>query len=313
MPNPIDKLLKPRFPSVAVGIESDAASVVQLDRARGVFVVKRAASVHLSPDLIRPDFAAANINDPQELTRALTELITSAGLLRQRKWSTSLPEAAARSAILTIEGTSNSRREIEEVFEWKIERTFGVPISELRLSREQLAPDAQRQARYLVNAIRLDVLAEYEAVFASLGWHVGLVLPRHAGEEQWLRNGHQGDGLLLTGHDEGFTAVLMRGNRTLTLRSVFCDDAERDDELHRVLLFYSERAGSGKQDGASSLDRLLVVGDQLDKTRVAEIAEETFGVRLKPLAASDVGLMIPPGNLDFDAIAAPAGLARLAW
>jgi hypothetical protein len=313
MPNPIDKLLKPRFPSVAVGIESDAASVVQLDRARGVFVVKRAASVHLSPDLIRPDFAAANINDPQELTRALTELITSAGLLRQRKWSTSLPEAAARSAILTIEGTSNSRREIEEVFEWKIERTFGVPISELRLSREQLAPDAQRQTRYLVNAIRLDVLAEYEAVFASLGWHVGLVLPRHAGEEQWLRNGHQGDGLLLTGHDEGFTAVLMRGNRTLTLRSVFCDDAERDDELHRVLLFYSERAGSGKQDQASSLDRLLVVGDQLDKTRVAEIAEETFGVRLKPLAASDVGLMIPPGNLDFDAIAAPAGLARLAW
>jgi hypothetical protein len=313
MPNPIDKLLKPRFPSVAVGIESDAASVVQLDRARGLFVVKRAASVHLSPDLIRPDFAAANINDPQELTRALTELITSAGLLRQRKWSTSLPEAAARSAILTIEGTSNSRREIEEVFEWKIERTFGVPISELRLSREQLAPDAQRQTRYLVNAIRLDVLAEYEAVFASLGWHVGLVLPRHAGEEQWLRNGHQGDGLLLTGHDEGFTAVLMRGNRTLTLRSVFCDDAERDDELHRVLLFYSERAGSGKQDEASSLDRLLVVGDQLDKTRVAEIAEETFGVRLKPLAASDVGLMIPPGNLDFDAIAAPAGLARLAW
>jgi hypothetical protein len=176
-----------------------------------------------------------------------------------------------------------------------------------------LAPDAQRQTRYLVNAIRLDVLAEYEAVFASLGWHVGLVLPRHAGEEQWLRNGHQGDGLLLTGYDEGFTAVLMRGNRTLTLRSVLCDEAERDDELHRVLLFYSERAGSGKQNETSSLDRLLVVGEQLDKTRVAEIAEETFGVRLKPLAAGDVGLMIPAGNLDFDSIAAPAGLARLAW
>lgn len=313
MPNPIDKLLKPRFPSVAVGIESDAASVVQLDRARGVFVVKRAALVHLSPELLRPSFDAPNINDPAELARALTELITSAGLLRQRKWSTSLPEAAARSAILTIEGIPNSRREMEEVFEWKVERTFGAPSSELRLSREQLAPDAQRQTRFLVNAIRLEVLAEYEAVFASLGWHVGLVLPRHAGEEQWLRNGHQGDGLLLTGHEEGFTAVLMRGNRTLTLRSVFCDEAERDDELHRVLLFYSERAGSGKQNETTSLDRLLVVGEQLDKIRVAEIAEETFGVRLKPLAAGDVGLMIPAGNLDFDSIAAPAGLARLAW
>lgn len=311
--NPLDKLLKPRFPSVAVGIESNAASVVQLDRVRGAFVVKRAASVHLTPELLRPNFDTTNINDPAELARVLTELIASAGLLRQRKWSTSLPEAATRSAIVTIEGATTSRREIEEVFEWKIERTFGAPSSALRLSREQLAPDAQKQARYLVNAIRLEVLAEYEAVFASLGWHVGLILPRHAGEEQWLRNGHQGDGLLLTAHDEGFTAVLMRGNRTLTLRSVFCDEAERDDELHRVLLFYSERAAAGKQSETACLDRLLVVGEHLDKARVAEIAAETFGVRLKPLAAVDVGLMIPAGELDFDTIAAPAGLARLAW
>jgi hypothetical protein len=311
--NPLDKLLKPRFPSAAVGIESDGVSVVQLDRARGGFVVKRAASVHLPPEVIRASFESSNISAPVELATALTDLVTSAGLLRQRKWSTSLPEASTRSAIITIEGATTSRREVEEVFEWKIERTFGAPPSQLRLSREQLAPDAQKQTRYLVNAIRHEVLAEYEAVFASLGWHVGLVLPRHAGEEQWLRNGHQGDGLLLTAHDEGFTAVLMRGNRTLTLRSVFCDAAERDDELHRVLLFYRERVGAGKQNEPSSLDRLLVVGEHLDKARVAEIAEETFGVRLRPLAAGDVGLMIPAGNLDFDDLAAPAGLARLAW
>jgi len=311
--NPLDKLLKPRFPAVAVGIESDTASVVQLDRSRGAFVVKRAASVNLSPELIRPAFDSPNISDPAELGRALTALLNSAGLLRQRKWSTSLPEAATRSAVVTIEGATTSRRETEEVFEWKIERTFGAPTSQLRLSREQLAPDANKQARYLVNAIRLEVLAEYEAVFASLGWHVGLVLPRHAGEEQWLRNGHQGDGLLLTAHDEGFTAVLVRGDRILTLRSVFCDEAERDDELHRVLLFYRQRTDTGKQDETTSLSRLLVVGEHLDKARVAEIAEDTFGVRLKPLAAADVGLMIPPGDLGFDTIAAPAGLARMAW
>ena len=311
--NPLDKLLKPRFPTVAVGIESDTASVVQLDRTRGAFVVKRAASVNLSPELIRPAFESLNISDPTELGRALTALLNSAVLLRQRKWSVSLPEAATRSAVVTIEGATTSRRETEEVFEWKIERTFGAPMSQLRLSREQLAPDANKQPRYLVNAIRLEVLAEYEAVFASLGWHVGLVLPRHAGEEQWLRNGHQGDGLLLTAHDEGFTAVLLRGDRVMSLRSVFCDEAERDDELHRVLLFYRQRTDTGKHDETTSLNRLLVVGENLDKTRVAEIAEDTFGVRLKPLAAADVGLMIPPGDLGFDTIAAPAGLARLAW
>ena len=313
MSNPLDKLLKPRFPSTAVGIEKDVASVVQLDRARGGFVVRRAASVDLPENLLRPNFDEPNIADRDQLRRALTDVVTGAGLLRQRKWSVALPESATRSAIVTIESAGGSRREIEEVFEWKIERSFGVPSSELRVSREEMVPDAQKQTRFLVNAVRLSVLAEYEAVFAALGWHVGLILPRHAGEEQWLRNGSHGDGLLLTSHEEGFTAVLMRGNRPLTLRSVFCDAAESDDELHRILLFDRERAGAGTHTESAPVDRLLIVGEHLDKKRVAEIAEDALGVRLSPLNAADVGLVIPAGDLNFDTIAAPAGLARLAW
>jgi len=139
-----------------------------------------------------------------------------------------------------------------------------------------------------------------------------LILPRHVGEEQWLRNGRQGDGLLLTSHEEGFTAVLMRDSRPLSLRSVFCDRSECDDELHRILLFYCDRAGSGAQASAPPFERLLVVGDFLDKKRVEEIAEDTLGIKLKPLDADDVGLLIP-GDLEFDDLAAPAGLARLAW
>jgi hypothetical protein len=306
----LSKLLQPRFPSSAVGIDTGHASVVQLDRGRGGFVVKRAASVNLPPDLVRASFDENNISDANELASTLYELMTSAGLLRQRKWSIALPEASARAAILTIEGKPGSRRELEEVLEWKIERSFGAPLSEMRVAREQLAPDAQKQPRYLITAIRLSVLAEYESVFAALGWHAGLVLPRHAGEEQWLRNGNSGDGLLLTAHNEGFTAVLMRGQRTVTLRSVFCEIEECDDEIHRVLLFYSERAGSTT---GSPVDRLLVVGDRLDKQRVAQITQDTLGVSLKPMGAGDVGLLIPDGDLAFDAIAAPAGLARLAW
>lgn len=309
----LTRLLKPRFPSCAVGIESGIASVVQLDRGRGGFVVKRAASVNLPPDLVRANFDENNISDPAELTSALSDLIISAGLLRQRKWSVAVPEASARAAILTIEGTPGSRRELEEVLEWKIERSFGAPLSELRVAREQLAPDPQKQPRYLITAIRLSVLAEYESVFAALGWHAGLVLPRHAGEEQWLRNGNSGDGLLLTAHSEGFTAVLMRGRRPLSLRSVFCEIEECDNEIHRVLLFYSERSGSSGASNGATVDRLLVIGDGLDKQRVAQIAQDTLGVSLRPMDAADVGLLIPAGDLAFDAIAAPAGLARLAW
>ena len=305
-----DKLLKPRFPACAVGIEHGAASVVQLDRARGGYVIKRAATLTLSPDLIHASFDQPNISDQKQLVGALSDLMTSAGLIRQRKWSVTLPESSTRSVILTIDGGGGSRREIEEVIDWKTERSFGAPASELRVAREQIAPNEQKQSRYLLTAVHLSVLAEYESVFAAMNWQAGLVLPRHVGEEQWLRDGTSGDGLLLSSHEQGFTAVLLRNNRPLTLRSVFCDTEECDDELHRILLFYSERSGSNG-DG-TAVNRLMVMGNLLNKKRVAEIARETLGVSLKPLEASDVGLIIP-GDLPFDVIAAPAGAARLAW
>ena len=309
----LSKLLKPRFPSSAVGIEKGAASIVQLDRSRGGFVIKRASSVNLADDLIRATFDERNITDPSELVAVLSDLMTSAGLLRQRKWSVSLPEASTKAAILTLEGAAGSRREIEEVLEWKTERAFGAPVNELRIAREQLPPNEQKQARYLVTGVRLDVLAEYEAVFAALRWQTGLILPRHAGEQQWLRNGQHGDGLLLTTHNDGFTAVLIRRNQPVTLRSVVCDKDECDDELHRLLLFYRDRAGSPAAEEAPTVNRLLVLGSLLDKQRVADVMRETLGVSLRPLDATDVRLTIPAGDIPFDLLAAPAGLARLAW
>jgi Tfp pilus assembly PilM family ATPase len=293
-----------------VGIDSTTASVVQLDRARGVYNIRRAATLKLPENLIQASFDASNVSDPSALVEALTDLITSAGLMRQRKWSIALPEGTTRTAILTLDAAGGSRREIEEVIGWKAERAFGAPVSELRIGREELAPNAQKQPRFLVTAIRASVLAEYESAFAALGWQTGLVLPRHIGEEQWLRDGGNGDSLLLSAHDEGFTAVLLRGNRPLTLRTVFCETSECDDELHRVLLFYRDRSGSNGD--ATSINRLLVMGGRLDKQRVAAVAEETLGIKLQPLGADDVGLSAP-GELSFDTIAAPAGLARLAW
>lgn len=313
MPNPFSKLVTPRFPAVALGLESDSAAVVQLERTRQGFALRRAATIALGPDLIIPSFDDQNLTDPAALAEAISDLVTNAGLLRQRKWSVALPESAARAVILNLESAVGSRRELDEVLEWKIERGFGVPASELRVARESLTPDAQGRARYLATGVRLSVLEEYESVFKSLGWTAGLVLPRHVGEERWLvRNGNRGDALLLTSHDQGFTTVLLRDNQPLILRSVLCEPDDCDDELYRVLLFYRDR-GAGSPDEAAAIERLLVVGDGLSKRRVTEIVNETLGTSIRPLGAADVGLALPDGDLSFDRIAAPAGLATLAW
>ena len=313
MPKPFEKLLNPRFPAVAVGLEKGAASVVQLERGRQGFSLRRAATVTLAPDLIQPSFDEPNISDGAALVEALADLVTTAGLLKQRKLSVTLPESAARTIILNMESAVGSRRELDEIIDWKLERGFGVPVGELRVARQPLAPDAQGRPRYVATGILVSVLQEYEAVFRAVGWKAGLVLPRHIGEERWLvSNGHRGDALLLTSHDQGFTAVLLRDNQPFIMRSVLCDSDDCDDELYRVLLFYRDRAGAGA-GAAPAIARLLVVGDGLSKDRVADVVNETLGSDIRALDAAQVGLTLPQGDLSFDRIAAPAGLATLAW
>jgi Tfp pilus assembly PilM family ATPase len=318
MPNPLSKLVSPRFPAAALGLEASGAAVVALERRRrDGFTLRRAATITLPGTLVQPGFEERNIADMNELADALAELVTSAGLGRQHKWSVALPEATTRTIILTLESAPASRAELEEILRWKIERGFGAPLEELRVSRQRLAPDTQGRARYLVTGTQFSVLAEYEAVFAALGWRAGLILPRHVGELRWLlRSGMRlnSDALLISLHAEGFTAVLMRNTQPLIVRSVMCDAEDRDDELYRLLLFYRDRLAP-VDDGREiqSLDRLLVVGEGFSKTHVSEIINETLGISLSTLGPAEVGLNLPPGELSFDSIAAPAGLATLAW
>ena len=317
MPTPFSKLVHPRFPSAALGLESGTASAVHLERrGRDGYAIKRAATATLPPGLIQPGFEEVNITDANSLVVLLGEVAMSAGLGKQRKWSVALPEAATRAAILTLESAPASRQELEEVLRWKTERAFGAPPEELVVSRERLHADAQGRQRYLAVGIHAAVLAEYESVFEALGWRSGLILPRHQGESRWLgaNSAAAGDALLVSSHTDGFTALLLRDSQPLVARSVMCEPEDRDDELYRLLLFYRDRILTpGEGAAALALNRLLVVGEGFDKAHVSDIVNETLEVHLRALGPVEVGLALPSADLSFDAIAAPAGLATLAW
>jgi len=315
MPKLFSKLVKPWYPSTALGFEKGIATMVQLERGKGgASSLKRAATLVLPDSLIQPGFEGSNIADLAELTAAIADLAASSGLLQQKRWSVALPDAASRSLILTLESRPASNSELEEVLTWKMERGFGEPLDELSISRERLPADSQGRGRYLVVATRASVLAEFESVLHSLGWRAGLILPRHVGEAQWLTmNGSQGDSLLLSSSDRGFTAVVFRGRQPLIIRTVVCDPDECEDELYRLLLYYRDRRGGETGGTAQTLSRLLVVGDMLNKGRVGEIINETLGTDLQALDAADLGLQFSTRDLSFDSIAAPAGLATLSW
>jgi Tfp pilus assembly PilM family ATPase len=314
MPNLLSRLIDPWYPAAAIGLEKGSASVVQLERVRGsVCKLRRAATFNIAESLVRPSFEETNIENAPQLASVLNELATSAGLLRQKRWSLSLPEATARTLVLTLESPSQSAGELQDVLRWKIERGFGLPVEELSVSKERLQKDLQGRDRYLVVAVKKAILAEYEAVLESLGWRAGLILPRHLGEAQWLvRNGSAGDSLLLSGSSQGFTGVIFRDKHLLIVRTVECSEDEFEDEFYRLLLFYRDRSVPDT-GAAAGLARLMVVGEGITKERAGEIVNEAMGGDLRPLQAEDLGLQLPSRDFSFDSIAAPAGLATLSW
>jgi hypothetical protein len=327
--NPFQRLISPRLPQAAVALSGEAAGVVQLERRGGSLAVRSAGLLPLPAGLVRPSFDEPNVSDVPELAGALSELLTSAGLARRKRWSVGLPEASTRTSILTMEAAPASRAEAEEMLRWKTERALGAPLDELRVSRERLRPDAQGRARHLVAAVRLSVLADYEQTFSALGWHAGLVLPRHMGEAWWLmRDGGGGaaagggDSLLVSSHAEGFTAVILRDGAPLYVRGVVCETEDRADELYRFLLFYRDRTSPQGPEGADApppayggdgIGRLLVAGTGIGVPEASAIVEETLSVPPRAVQPADLRLAFPSREIDFQQIAAPAGLAALAW
>jgi hypothetical protein len=315
MPRLFSKATTPWYPATAIGLEKEAASVVHLERGRGnTAILRGAATISLGESLIQPSFDWPNIAFPNQLADALKELVTGAGLLRQKRWSVTLPEATTRTMVLTMDGTTQSGGEVQDVLQWKMERGFGSLLDGLSISKQALQKDMQGRDRYLIIGIKKSVLDEYEGVFDLLGWRAGLILPRHVGEAQWLiRNGGAGDALLLSSSNPGFTAVIFRDKHPLIVRTVLCEPEECEDELYRLLLFYRDRRIADGQDSKELLSRLMVVGEGFTKQRASEIVNETIGGDLRALGPEDLGLQLPASELSFDVIAAPAGLATLSW
>lgn len=314
MANLLSRLIDPWYPATALGLEKGVASVVQLERVKGSgYKLHRAATFNIAESLIRPSFDEPNIESGAQLAAVLKDLASSAGLLRQKRWSLSLPEATTRTLVLTLESQTQSAGELQEVLRWKIERGFGATLEELSLSKDRLQKDSLGRDRYLVIAVRKAILAEYESVLDTLGWRAGLILPRHLGEAQWLvRNGSAGDSLLLSGSSQGFTGVIFRDKHPLIVRTVTCTEDEFEDEFYRFLLFYRDRSVPESEAG-HGLARLMVIGEGITKQRAGEIVNETTGGDLRPLQAEDLGLQLPSREFSFDSLAAPAGLATLSW
>lgn len=309
----LENLIQPNYPKAALGLEQTSVTALSLQKeGRNQFGIKQAATVDLPANLLVPNFTEKNISNPNEMLVMLKEAVEGAGLLKQTRWSVSLPSNTARTAILTLESEPASKKELEEILDWKSEQTFGVPAGEMRISRPKIKADKTSKSRYFATAVKLSVVDEYETLFERLGWTAGLIMPRAVSEANWLVDAKsQSDSLLISSQSDGFVALLLRGDEPAVVRSVTCTESEIDDEIYRLLMFYRDRFGNEQNE--NSLEKLLAVGRSFSPARLKEIADEALGKTLAILRPEDVGLSLPAQSLSFNDLAAPAGLAALGW
>ncbi len=309
----LSSLTKPNYPRAAMGFGQNSVTAVALQKdGPAFFSVRQAATVELPAGLVNPSFVDDNISDQFELAEHLERVSLECGLRGQKQWSVSMPSTTARTAILSIKEVPTSKRELEEVLDFKAETSFGVPSSELRISMDRISPDAEGRARYFATAVKLGVIDEYETVFESLGWRAGLILPRAVSELNWLAGSRSAeDALLISSQENGFTALLLRAGEPALVRSVICRDEEIDDEIFRLLVYYKDKYEESPESGSSG--RFLVIGEGSLDDRFAGISAEALGRSVRLLAPADLGLAFPSSSLRFSDIAAPAGLATLGW
>lgn len=269
------------------------------------------AVTQLPAGLIIPAFDSLNIQDTQEVSQIVTQTAEAAGLLNRKRWSIALPDATARTLVISLESRPSSRRELNEMLGWKIERLIAASSSDLQVSRQRLSPSGG-QERYLVTVARLDVLAQYEHLFAGLGWQAGLILPRYMAEAQWLMlDKAPGDKMLVSTNRSGFTSLIVRNGEPVLVRSFVCERESAADELHRFALYYRDRLLDGGTP-ANSLNRIMVLGG-IDLAEARQAVADATDSEPRALDPVEFGMDLRGEAIRFDHLAGAAGLATIAW
>jgi Tfp pilus assembly PilM family ATPase len=303
-------LAAPSYPRTAVSISETAMTLVTLRRTRREFEPKHLALVRLPAGLVEASYEKPNLSDESALATLAERLMAEAGVKRLRRLTVALPEGSAHSLVVTLDAVPRARQELVQMLDWKIERSFGGSASDMRLSYQRLR-SINGQSSWLATSVRREVIEQFEDFFARMGWQVGLVLPAHLAEAQWvMRSAGDEDQALVSLNERGFVAVITRRGEPILIREVLCQPSEREDELHRLMIYYRDRLIS--PDSPAILNRLLVIGAPEEQAGLRRTITDALESPVAALDPGQVGLRLS-GPSPFAPLAAAAGLSTFGW
>lgn len=304
------KFTHPRVPRNAFIIDADELAAVELQRSGGQFALLAASRSGVPEGALNPAFDQRNIVDQDVLAAAMQSVAESAGLGRKQRWSVLLPEGAVRMQTISLDAIPSSRSELKETVAWKVSRLVGAQPENLRVSFHLVT--AGNSPKLLTVAVRIDVLAEYERLFKTLGWKVGLSAPRFVGEASWFEwEKGAGDKLVVAVRGSTCLAAFARDGELLLVRSIEGASDRLFDEIYRLSLYYRDRISPNPDQAAiASVLTLGPIGHEDIRSAVGDAlgsAPQVVDIVPRFLQSSD------PELQNMTAVLAAAGLATQAW
>ena len=305
-----DFLTAPNLPRTSLSISESHLSIITLRRKGRDFEPRNLGVLKLSGGIVRASFTEPNISNEPVLIEHLSKTASQAGMKNVRMLNVTLPPGSARCMVAALDSVPGSRAELAQMIEWKAERGTGQKIGDLRISHSRLS-DINGRPQYLISAVTEQVITQYERVFQSLGWQVGMIAPQSIGEAQWLmRQGLADDQVVVSMREQGFDAVIVRGKEPLLVREVECAPEDRENEFFRLMVFYRDRLAL---EGANApLSRALMIGGAAEQRRFREVLASAMDRNVIALDPPQIGLRVDP-TAPFNYFAAAGGLATMAW
>jgi len=303
-------LSAPNLPATSLSISESHLSLITLRNRGREFEARNLGVLRLPAGLITASFTEANVADEAAMAELLKRTATQAKMSRLKALSATLPAGSARSLVIPLDSIPNSRTELLQMVEWKVERSIGHKFSDLRVSYKRLR-DFNGRAQWIISAIHERVLEQYERIFKKIDWQVGLIVPRHVGEAQWLmRSKVEGDQVVVSLNNNGFDAVIIRGDEPILIREVTCAVEEREDEFYRLMIFYRDRLLP--ENSSTTISRMLILGNPAEQRSFHDVLASALEKNSIALNPQQLGLRVDP-NAPFNHFAAAGGLATMAW
>ncbi|HUJ79684.1 MAG TPA: pilus assembly protein PilM [Nitrospiria bacterium] len=160
-------------PEIGVYIGAGCVSTAVIAASAGRFRLEASRVAALPDGAVLPSPLESNIRRPDLVVERLKAALPA---VRRRETAISLPDAAVRVAILELAHLPARRMEQEALFRHHLEQLFLNPLGRCRFACQRLpAGDAGSRERWLVAAIREEILEEYESVARAAGLQPSVV------------------------------------------------------------------------------------------------------------------------------------------